>query len=88
MNQTGEEFLMKQAEHAQRLDDLAGELQTLDLSETSHKVGEEPHALTTFSSWTPSQHLLLLLPAGLRQSSIGSGLVLVLPLRRSGLPGL
>lgn len=25
-------------EHAQRLDDLAGELQTLDLSEISHKV--------------------------------------------------
>lgn len=39
MNQTGEEFLRKHAEHAQRLDDLAGELQTLDLSETSHKVG-------------------------------------------------
>lgn len=39
MNQTGEEFLRKHAEHAQRLDDLAGELQALDLSEISHKVG-------------------------------------------------
>lgn len=29
---------MKHAEHAQRLDDLAGEMQTLDLSEISHKV--------------------------------------------------
>eukprot|EP00066_Takifugu_rubripes_P004440 XP_003967822.1 PREDICTED: laminin subunit beta-1 [Takifugu rubripes] len=42
MNQTGEEFLRKHAEHAQRLDDLAGELQTLDLSETSHKVCGSP----------------------------------------------
>lgn len=31
---------MKHTEHAQRLDDLAGALQTLDLSEISHKVGE------------------------------------------------
>lgn len=42
MNQTGEEYLRKQAEHAERLDDLAGELQTLDLSDISHKVGG-PH---------------------------------------------
>lgn len=40
MNQTREEFLRRHAEHAQRLDDLAGELQTLDLSEISHKVGD------------------------------------------------
>lgn len=39
MNQTREEYLMKHAEHAQRLDDLAGELQTLDLSEINQKVG-------------------------------------------------
>lgn len=39
MNQTGEEYLRKHGQHAQRLDDLAGELQTLDLSEISHKVG-------------------------------------------------
>lgn len=39
MNQTQEEFLMKHTEHAQRLDELAGELQSLDLSEISHKVG-------------------------------------------------
>lgn len=39
MNQTREEFLKRHAEHAQRLDDLAGELQTLDLSEISHQVG-------------------------------------------------
>lgn len=38
MNQTKEEFLRRQTEHAQRLDDLAGELQTLDLSEISHRV--------------------------------------------------
>lgn len=89
MNQTREEFLAKHGEHAQRLDDLAGELQTLDLSEISQKVGEEPHAADlTFTSWTPSQHPPFLLPAGLRQSSIGPGLVLVLPLWRSGLRGL
>lgn len=40
MNQTREEYLLKHTQHAQRLDDLAGELQTLDLSEISHKVGE------------------------------------------------
>lgn len=41
LNQTKEEFLRRQAEYAQRLDDLAVEtLQTLDLSEISHKVGE------------------------------------------------
>lgn len=48
MNQTREDFLRRQAEHAQRLDDLAGELQTLDLSEISHQVGygrPEHHSL-------------------------------------------
>lgn len=40
INQTREEFLRRHTEHAQRLDDLAGELQTLDLSEISHKVGD------------------------------------------------
>lgn len=49
MNQTKEEFLRSQAEHAQRLDDLAGELQTLDLSEISHQVG---------SSAPPDYHFL------------------------------
>lgn len=39
MNETREEFLRRQTEHAQKLDDLAGELQTLDLSEISQKVG-------------------------------------------------
>ena len=38
LNQTREEFLRRHTEHAQKLDDLAGELQTLDLSEISHKV--------------------------------------------------
>lgn len=42
MNNTREDFLRRHAEHAQRLDDLAGELQTLDLSEISHQVGSEP----------------------------------------------
>lgn len=40
LNQTTEEFLQRHSEHAQRLDMLAGELQTLDLSGISHKVGE------------------------------------------------
>lgn len=42
MNQTREEFLKRHAEHAQRLDDLAGELQTLDLSEISHQTCGSP----------------------------------------------
>ncbi|XP_054475867.1 laminin subunit beta-1a [Anoplopoma fimbria] len=42
LNQTREEFLRRSTEHAQRLDDLAGELQTLDLSEISHKTCGSP----------------------------------------------
>ncbi|KAM7397365.1 hypothetical protein PAMP_020343 [Pampus punctatissimus] len=38
MNQTRDEFLRRHTEHAQRLDDLAGELQTLGLSELSQKT--------------------------------------------------
>lgn len=38
LNRTTDEYLRRHTEHAQRLDDLAGELQTLDLSEISHKV--------------------------------------------------
>ncbi|CAK6979141.1 laminin subunit beta-1a [Scomber scombrus] len=38
MNQSGDGFLRRHTEHAQRLDDLAGELQTLDLSELSTKT--------------------------------------------------
>ena len=38
MNQTKDEFHRRQEEHAKRLDDLAGELETLDLSELSEKV--------------------------------------------------
>lgn len=39
LNQTREEFLQRHSEHAQRLDNLAGEMETLDLSEISEKVG-------------------------------------------------
>lgn len=104
MNQTREEYLMKHAEHAQRLDDLAGELQTLDLSEISHKVGglrsSIKHANINLSyiyflfgrsrcCHAPLKHcFLVLVSPGLRQSVIGSGLVLVLSLWRSGLHGL
>lgn len=38
MNESKEEFDRQQEEHAKRLDDLAGELETLDLSELSEKV--------------------------------------------------
>lgn len=38
LNQTREMFMKRHTEHAQRLDDLAGELQSLDLSEINHKV--------------------------------------------------
>lgn len=48
INQTREEFLRRHTEHALRLDDLAGELQTLDLSEISHKVGENNMFLFLF----------------------------------------
>ncbi|XP_041794363.1 laminin subunit beta-1a [Chelmon rostratus] len=51
MNQTREEFLRRHTEHAQRLDDLAGELQTLDLSEISHKTcGSSPSGQDSCSS--------------------------------------
>ncbi|XP_030221443.1 laminin subunit beta-1a isoform X1 [Gadus morhua] len=42
MNQTKDEFLRRQEEHAKRLDDLAGELETLDLSELSEKTCGSP----------------------------------------------
>ncbi|XP_051807589.1 laminin subunit beta-1 isoform X3 [Acanthochromis polyacanthus] len=42
LNQTREEFLRKHTEHAQELDDLAGDLQTLDLSEISQKTCGSP----------------------------------------------
>ncbi|KAF0040712.1 hypothetical protein F2P81_006610 [Scophthalmus maximus] len=44
LNQTTEDFLRRHTEHAQKLDDLAGELQTLDLSEISHKTCGSPSA--------------------------------------------
>ncbi|XP_023150078.1 laminin subunit beta-1a isoform X1 [Amphiprion ocellaris] len=42
LNQTREEFLRRHTEHAQKLDDLAGDLQTLDLSEISQKTCGSP----------------------------------------------
>ncbi|KAG7233023.1 hypothetical protein INR49_007538 [Caranx melampygus] len=42
LNRSREDFLRKHSKHAQRLDDLAGELQTLDLSEISHKTCGSP----------------------------------------------
>lgn len=41
LNHTREKFMKRQSEHAQKLDDLAGELQSLDLAELSSKVGEQ-----------------------------------------------
>ncbi|XP_041966049.1 laminin subunit beta-1a [Alosa sapidissima] len=38
MNETGDEFLNRQEEHAKRLDDLAGQLETLSLVELSEKT--------------------------------------------------
>uniref|UniRef100_A0A3B4B3A7 Laminin subunit beta-1 n=1 Tax=Periophthalmus magnuspinnatus TaxID=409849 RepID=A0A3B4B3A7_9GOBI len=38
LNKTSLDFLKKHTEHAQKLDDLAGEMQSLDLSELSHKT--------------------------------------------------
>lgn len=38
MNETKEEFQKKQDEHTKALDNLAGQLETLDLSELSEKV--------------------------------------------------
>lgn len=42
MNISREDFLKRQSEHAQKLDELAEDLQTLDLSEISQKVDLEP----------------------------------------------
>uniref|UniRef100_A0A4W5Q7S6 Laminin, beta 1a n=1 Tax=Hucho hucho TaxID=62062 RepID=A0A4W5Q7S6_9TELE len=42
MNDTREEFYRRQEEHAKRLDDLAGQLETLDLSELSEKTCGSP----------------------------------------------
>ncbi|KAJ8269151.1 hypothetical protein COCON_G00117580 [Conger conger] len=42
MNQTKEEFNARQDEHAKTLDDLAGQLETLDLSELSDKTCGSP----------------------------------------------
>ncbi|MEQ2178688.1 hypothetical protein GOODEAATRI_016687 [Goodea atripinnis] len=39
LNQTREEFLQRHSENARRLDNLAGEMETLDLSVISYKVG-------------------------------------------------
>lgn len=41
MNISREDFLKRQSEHAQKLDELAEDLQTLDLSEISQKVDLE-----------------------------------------------
>lgn len=38
MNQTKEEFIQRQDEYSKKLDNLAGQLETLDLSELSEKV--------------------------------------------------
>lgn len=38
LNQTREQFLQRHSQHAEKLDDLAGEMQTLDLSQISQKV--------------------------------------------------
>lgn len=38
MNQTKEEFIQRQEKFSEELDDLAGQLETLDLSELSEKV--------------------------------------------------
>ncbi|XP_030622838.1 laminin subunit beta-1a [Chanos chanos] len=42
MNETKEDFLSRQEEHAKSLDDLAGQLETLDLSELSQKTCGSP----------------------------------------------
>ncbi|XP_046889497.1 laminin subunit beta-1a [Hypomesus transpacificus] len=42
LNQTKEEFLRRHDEHAKRLDDLAGQMETLDLSELSEKTCGSP----------------------------------------------
>uniref|UniRef100_A0AAX7TZM5 Laminin, beta 1a n=1 Tax=Astatotilapia calliptera TaxID=8154 RepID=A0AAX7TZM5_ASTCA len=41
LNQTREKFMKRQSEHAQKLDDLAGELQSLDLTCGSPSLGQD-----------------------------------------------
>lgn len=48
MNETGDEFLNRQEEHAKRLDDLAGQLETLSLAELSEKVADLKTFLSSF----------------------------------------
>ncbi|KAF7666897.1 hypothetical protein LDENG_00088510 [Lucifuga dentata] len=49
MNRTKDEFLRRQKEHSQKLDDLAGELETLDLSELIEKTCGSPAGLESCS---------------------------------------
>ncbi|XP_075994325.1 laminin subunit beta-1a [Genypterus blacodes] len=49
MNQTKDEFLLRQTEHAHKLDNLAGEMETLDLSELSEKTCGSPAGLEACS---------------------------------------
>lgn len=51
MNQSGEEYLRRHGQHGQRLDHLAGGLQTLHLWDISHKVGAGPPGLSMASLW-------------------------------------
>ncbi|XP_019720819.1 laminin subunit beta-1a [Hippocampus comes] len=50
MNLTRDDFLRKHTEYAQRLDDLAGQIQTLDLTELSHKTCGNPAGQDSCSS--------------------------------------
>ncbi|XP_077424788.1 laminin subunit beta-1a [Vanacampus margaritifer] len=50
MDLSRDEFLRRHTEHAQRLDDLAGQIQTLDLTELSHKTCGNPAGQDSCSS--------------------------------------
>ncbi|XP_061679581.1 laminin subunit beta-1a isoform X2 [Syngnathoides biaculeatus] len=50
MNLTKDEFLRRHIEHVQKLDDLAGQIQTLDLKELSHKTCRNPAGQDSCSS--------------------------------------
>lgn len=59
LNQTREKFMKRQSEHAQKLDDLAGELQSLDLAELSSKVGERHRSGCQSSVYYKHKRLLV-----------------------------
>ncbi len=61
MNQTKEEFIQRQDEDAKKLDNLAGQLETLDLSELSEKVKQSNRLMNMVKSLSYHWHTVVLI---------------------------